>query len=79
MSQTYTVAIVCPTLTLSGIPATTPVGQLLNATLSVTPAGSYGFNLMGGNLPPGLMLDLNSATLSGDHTAEPATAAFTLS
>ena len=70
-SQTYTIIITCPTITLS--PGTLPVdtvGTVYNET--ITQSGSLGstftYTVSSGSLPPGITLAANG-TLSGTGTA----------
>ncbi|HEX8998387.1 MAG TPA: putative Ig domain-containing protein, partial [Blastocatellia bacterium] len=65
-SRDYTVAIACPTLTLT--PPTIVSGQAgvaYNQPISVSPAGSYTFSLALGNLPAGLTLNPATGVISG--------------
>ena len=66
-SRTYTVAIVCPAITLS--PASPlPGGQAgvaYSQAISVSPAGSYTFSLISGSLPSGITLNPATGVISG--------------
>jgi uncharacterized repeat protein (TIGR01451 family) len=69
-SQAYSLTILCPVITLT--PAALPgaqAGIAYNQTLSVSPAGTYSFSLLTGNLPPGLNLNAATGVLSGLATA----------
>ncbi|MBX7220304.1 MAG: filamentous hemagglutinin N-terminal domain-containing protein [Blastocatellia bacterium] len=63
-----TPGLVCPTISIT--PATLPggiVGTTYSQTLTGTPAASYGFSLLSGNLPPGIALEPNG-NLTGTPT-----------
>jgi uncharacterized repeat protein (TIGR01451 family) len=66
-SRTYTVAIVCPTITIS--PASPlpsgMAGVVYLQTLNITPAGSYTFSVVTGSLPSGLTLNTSTGVISG--------------
>ncbi|HMX26525.1 MAG TPA: putative Ig domain-containing protein, partial [Blastocatellia bacterium] len=67
-SQSYTVSIACPTITLT--PTTLPgvaVGDAYNQTITASPAGSYSFAVTNGALPTGLTL--TGGVLSGTVSA----------
>lgn len=69
-SQSYTVTIICPVITIT--PSSLPnaqAGVAYNQTLAVNPAGAYTFSLLTGNLPPGLLLNAATGVLSGTATA----------
>src|SRR5262249_25958473 len=58
-----------PTTTIT--PTSLPAGQAgiaYNQTLNVTPAGTYTFSLVQGNLPSGLTLNATTGVLSGTPT-----------
>jgi hypothetical protein len=77
-SRSYSLTILCPVLTFA--PATLPgtsVGAAYNQTVSVSPAGTYSYSVLTGNLPPGLSLNAATGTLSGTVTAT-GTYSFTL-
>ncbi|HMY73819.1 MAG TPA: putative Ig domain-containing protein, partial [Blastocatellia bacterium] len=66
-SQSYTVTIACPSISLttaSPLPAG-QAGVAYSQTLNVTPAGSYTFSLTVGSLPSGLALNPATGTISG--------------
>jgi uncharacterized repeat protein (TIGR01451 family) len=68
-SQAYTLAVVCPALTIS--PATlssATVGTAYSQVFSAVPAGNYTFALSSGTLPNGLTLS-SAGVLSGTPTA----------
>ncbi len=69
-SRTYTLAIVCPVITLS--PAGLPVGTgALSYTVTITASGGWGpysFAVTSGSLPTGLTLT-SGGVLSGAPTA----------
>jgi hypothetical protein len=66
-ARSYTVNVTtCSAITLA--PATLPqvtAGVAYSQTLTVSPTGTYSFNVLIGNLPPGLNLDPQSGVLSG--------------
>src|SRR5262249_37645016 len=69
-TRSYTVVIACPTISFT---TTSPLpngqaGVAYAQTLSVTPAGSYTFSLVGGNLPSGLTLNTSTGVISGTPT-----------
>ena len=69
-SQTYTLTLTCPTITLT--PASLPsatAGVAYNQRVTASPAGSYSYTLATGNLPPGLSLNATTGALSGTATA----------
>ncbi|MDW8412838.1 MAG: putative Ig domain-containing protein [Acidobacteriota bacterium] len=70
-SQTYTVAINCPTITLS--PATLPNGTIaVPYSQTITASGGtapYTFSVSAGTLPPGLTLNSGTGVISGTPTA----------
>ena len=62
LTQSYTLNVVCPTVTLT--PASLPAATLNTAyptALSANPAGSYSFSLTSGLLPQGLTLNANGS------------------
>jgi hypothetical protein len=73
-TQTYSLAINCPTVALS--PASLPngnTGTAYNQSLSATPAGgSYTFTVTSGSLPTGLTLNPATGVLSGMPTTSSA-------
>ena len=62
VTQQYTVTIACPTLTWGTLGNAT-AGVNYNQTVTITPAGTYTFGLLTGNLPPGLLLESGDAPL----------------
>ena len=70
-SKTYTLAPVCPAMTIT--PASLPtgtVGTSFSLTLSASGGSpSYTWSLPSGTLPAGLSLDTNGGTISGTPTA----------
>jgi CSLREA domain-containing protein/uncharacterized repeat protein (TIGR01451 family) len=67
-TQSYTVAVTCPAITLGALPAAT-IGAAYAQTIGVTPAGTYTFAVTQGQLPPGLLLDEATGLLSGTPTS----------
>jgi hypothetical protein len=69
-TQNYTVAITCPTVSVS--PATLPngtTGTAYSQTISATPAGgNYVYVVSSGSLPGGLSLNSSTGVLSGTPT-----------
>ncbi len=63
-ARDYSVTINCATLVLGALPSAT-AGNAYNQTVSVTPAGSYSFSVVQGNLPPGLILNPSTGAISG--------------
>jgi hypothetical protein len=66
-SRNYTVAIGCAAIsftTTSPLP-TGMTGVAYSQTINVTPAGSYTFSLVTGNLPSGLTLNSSTGVISG--------------
>jgi hypothetical protein len=60
-TQTLTVVIACPAITLAALPAAA-AGTAYNQTLTASPAGgNYTFILASGSLPPNLMLAANGS------------------
>ncbi|MEP7341021.1 MAG: putative Ig domain-containing protein [Acidobacteriota bacterium] len=69
-AQSYSLAINCPTVTLS--PATLPggtVGTAYSQTIAASPAGSYTFAITAGSLPAGLSLNSTTGAITGTPTA----------
>jgi hypothetical protein len=65
-TRSYTLTITCAPVTFA--PTTLPqvtAGVAYSQTLTVSPTGTYSFNVLIGNLPPGLNLDPQSGVLSG--------------
>ncbi|MBI1761758.1 MAG: putative Ig domain-containing protein, partial [Acidobacteria bacterium] len=75
-SNTYTVTIACPTITLGAL-ANGQAGVAYSQTVSVSPAGSYTFAIITGNLPSGLSLNTTTGVISGLPTVT-GTYTFTL-
>ncbi|HNG31453.1 MAG TPA: putative Ig domain-containing protein [Blastocatellia bacterium] len=68
-TQSYTLAIACPTIALSAL-ATPVLGTFYNQTVSATPAGgNYSFTVSEGTLPSGLILNPATGVISGTPTA----------
>jgi hypothetical protein len=66
--QTYTLAINCPTITLSALPTPT-LNTPYNQTITATPAGGgYTFAVTAGALPNGLTLNSSTGVVSGTPT-----------
>jgi hypothetical protein len=68
--RSYTVVIPCPTVSFT---TTSPLpqgqaGVAYSQALSVTPAGSYTFSLVAGNLPSGMTLNPTTGVISGTAT-----------
>ncbi len=78
-NRTYTITVVCPTITLS--PTTLPngtAGTAYNQTVSATPAGTtYNFAVTAGTLPAGLSLNSTTGAITGTPTA-PGNSTFTI-
>lgn len=70
-SAAYAINVVCPEITFD--PATLPSGNVSTPyTTTVTPSGGtspYQFDILGGNLPDGTVLDPDLGTISGTPTA----------
>ncbi|MBI1761527.1 MAG: putative Ig domain-containing protein [Acidobacteria bacterium] len=66
-TRAYTVAVNCPSFTLSSLPNGV-AGVPYNQTLTVTPSGTYSYALAGGTLPSGLSLG-NDGSLTGTPSA----------
>ena len=78
-SRTYTVAIGCPSISLtttSPLPAGS-AGVAYSQMLNVTPAGSYTFSLTSGGLPGGVTLNTSTGVISGTPTVT-GTSTFTV-
>jgi hypothetical protein len=66
-TQSYSLVIACPTITLSALP--TPVlSTAYNQTVTASPAGSYSFAVTAGALPTGLSLNPATGVVSGTPT-----------
>jgi hypothetical protein len=77
-TQSYSLVINCPTITLS--PATLPggmVGTAYNQTVSASPAGNYGYAVTAGALPSNLSLNATTGAITGTPTSA-GTANFTI-
>lgn len=68
-TQSYSLDINCPTITLAPttLPAAT-VGAPYNQTISASPAGNYTFAVTGGALPAGLSLNATTGAITGTPT-----------
>ncbi|MBI1762436.1 MAG: putative Ig domain-containing protein, partial [Acidobacteria bacterium] len=75
-SSSYSVTIACPTITLGAL-ANGQAGISYSQTISVSPAGSYTFAILTGNLPSGLSLNTATGVISGLPTVT-GTYSFTL-
>jgi hypothetical protein len=65
-TRAYSLVISCPSVVIT--PTTLPaasVGAAYSQMLSVAPAGSYGFVLSFGSLPPGMALNATTGEISG--------------
>jgi len=64
-TQSYTLTVACPAITLSSLPSPT-VNSPYNQTVTASPSGgSYGFAVTAGALPTGLSLNPATGVLSG--------------
>src|SRR5205085_1487232 len=60
----YTVVIACPAITLGAIGNGT-AGGAYTASVAASPAGTYTYSLLAGNLPTGVTLNSATGALSG--------------
>jgi hypothetical protein len=72
-SNQFTVAITCPTITVSSSPASPPNGTLGTAYAGTTNSASggtspYAFGINSGSLPPGLTLTSSNGVIAGTPT-----------
>ncbi len=74
-SQTYSVMIACPTITLAPLPGGTATVPYFQTLAAFPEGGNYTFVLIGGSLPPGL--NLSGGTLFGTPS-QPGTYNFTV-
>jgi hypothetical protein len=69
-SRAYSLMILCPAITLT--PGSLPgaqAGVAYNQVMTASPAGTYTYSLLTGNLPPGLTLNATTGALTGTATA----------
>jgi hypothetical protein len=69
-SQSYSIAVTCPDITLA--PTSLPNGTngtAYNQTVSATPTGTYSFAVTSGALPTGLTLNAATGAITGTPTA----------
>ncbi len=69
-NRTYTVTVVCPTITLN--PATLPngvQGTVYNQSVAASPAGVYTYAVTTNILPPGLTLNSTTGAITGTPTS----------
>jgi hypothetical protein len=67
-SQSYSLAVSCPTITLSAL-STPSLNTPYNQTVTALPSGSYSFAVTAGALPAGLSLNSATGVVSGTPTA----------
>ncbi|MEP7337100.1 MAG: putative Ig domain-containing protein [Acidobacteriota bacterium] len=67
-TQSYSLVVSCPTITLSALPVPA-LNTPYNQTVTASPAGSYSFAVTAGALPTSLSLNSATGLLSGTPTA----------
>jgi CSLREA domain-containing protein len=63
-SRSYTVTIICPSITLGSL-STATAGIAYSSSVAASPAGTYTYSLIQGNLPSGLTLNTSTGVISG--------------
>jgi sugar lactone lactonase YvrE len=67
-TQSYTMLVNCPTITLSALP-TPSLNMAYSQSVTASPSGSYSFAVTAGALPTGLSLNSATGVVSGTPTA----------
>ena len=68
-SMTYTIVINCPVVTLAPANLTEgTIGVAYSQTVTASPAGTYGYAVTTGSLPPGVTLNTSTGAISGTPT-----------
>jgi hypothetical protein len=66
-SQTYTITIACPTITLAAL-ANGTANTVFSSSAAASPGGTYTYAVTAGSLPPGLTLNTSTGAVTGTPT-----------